>query len=382
MKVGPNKKDVIVDVAPIIVDDELKGSVGVVHDVSKIKNLTEELNTAKSIIRKLEAKYTFDDIIGISSDIKTAIQLAKTAAATPATVLLRGESGTGKELFAHAIHNDSDRRYKPFVRVNCASLAESLLESELFGYVEGAFTGAKKGGKKGLFEQAGSGTIFLDEIGEMSLNLQSKLLRVLQEKEVIRVGGEKPIPVKCRVITATNIDLEKSIEQGSFRLDLYYRLNVIPIKIPNLQDRLEDLPLLVDHLLRKFNQEYGRNVKQVSKGVIETLQSYHWPGNVRELENFIGRVMINMKIRETVMEKRHLPRFTQGSEEGTQLETVIMDTKDSRMTLDQAVQQTEKRLIEIALQENSGNRTKTARQLGIAVRTLYYKIEKYHIDNQ
>ncbi|ACB85257.1 sigma-54 interaction domain-containing protein [Natranaerobius thermophilus] len=383
MKVGPNKKDVIVDVAPIVVDGKLKGSVGVIHDVSKIKQLTEELNEAKSIIRKLEAKYTFEDIIGLSEDIETAIQLAKTAATTPATVLLRGESGTGKELFAHAIHNTSERKYNPFVRVNCASLPESLLESELFGYEEGAFTGAKKGGKKGVFEQAKNGTIFLDEIGEMTLNLQTKLLRVLQEWEIVRVGGERPISINCRVIAATNRELEKAVNEGDFRRDLYYRLNVIPIRIPPLQERTEDIPLLAQHLIKKFNQEYGRNVKEVSNEALKILESYHWPGNVRELENFIGRAMINMNMKEFEIKPKHLPPIhTLAEKNQAPLIAPGMEllSNDNQMSLKDILTETEKQVIKQTLEDYNGNREQAAKQLGIGLRTLYYKLEKYQIN--
>ncbi len=232
LRVGPNKKVVIVDAAPIIVRGELKGSVAVIHDITEIKRLTAELDHAKQIIRKLEAKYTFEDIVGSHEKLVNAIEKAKIAAQTPATVILRGESGTGKELFAHAIHNASNRKYSQFVRVNCAAISENILESELFGYEEGAFTGAVKGGKVGLFERAHGGTIFLDEIGEIKMSTQAKLLRVLQEKEIVRVGGTKPISIDVRVIAATNLDLEKAVKEGKFREDLYYRLNVIPIKIP------------------------------------------------------------------------------------------------------------------------------------------------------
>lgn len=194
MRVGPKHKEVIVNVAPIIVDGCLKGSVGVIHDVSEIQALTHELNRARQIIRTLQAKYSFDDIIGTSEEMKLPIEQAKLSARTPATVLLRGESGTGKELFAHAIHNASDRKFNKFVRVNCAAISESLLESELFGYDEGAFTGASRGGKVGFFEEANQGSIFLDEIGELPANIQAKLLRVLQEKEIVRVGGRSRSP--------------------------------------------------------------------------------------------------------------------------------------------------------------------------------------------
>ncbi|HWR61800.1 MAG TPA: sigma 54-interacting transcriptional regulator, partial [Clostridia bacterium] len=241
MKVGPMHKEVLVNAAPIMVDGELRGSVGVIHDMSEITKLTDELKNAKDIIRSLEAKYTFEDIIGKDPLLVAAVEKAKKAAEIPITVLLRGESGTGKEIFAHSIHNASERKYRKFVRVNCSAIPETLLESELFGYEEGAFTGAKKGGRKGLFEEADKGTIFLDEIGEIPSGTQSKLLRVLQEREFVRVGGTKSISVDVRVIAATNVDLEAAIDNGSFRADLYYRLNVLPVRIPPLRMRKGDI---------------------------------------------------------------------------------------------------------------------------------------------
>ncbi len=315
LKVGPKRRDVIVNVAPVIVDGELKGSVGIIHDTSEIKKLTEELEKARRIIRTLEAKYTFDDIVGNSQELMIAIETAKKAALTHATVLVRGESGTGKELFAHAIHNASDRKFHQFIRVNCAAISNTLLESELFGYEEGAFTGAKKGGKKGFFEVASGGTIFLDEIGELELNTQAKLLRVLQEKEIVRVGATKSISIDVRVIAATNIDLEKAVRNGKFREDLYYRLNVVPIMIPSLRERKSDIPYLANHLMKKLNMEYGRNVERISLEVLQTFLEYSWPGNVREMENILGRSMINMRYNEMTIELYHLPplRKTIGS---------------------------------------------------------------------
>ncbi len=214
IKTGKMNKDVVASAAPIIVDQQVVGSVAVIRDLTDIRNLTKELDQAKQIIRNLEAKYTFADIKGDSLNIKDAIEKAKIAAITPATVILRGESGTGKELFAHAIHNASNRRYAQFVRVNCAAISESILESELFGYVEGAFTGALRGGRIGLFERASGGTIFLDEIGEISTQTQLKLLRVIQEKEIIPVGGSKPIAVDVRIISATHVDSVKTFIIG------------------------------------------------------------------------------------------------------------------------------------------------------------------------
>jgi len=230
MRVGPLKKEVIVNVAPVIVNGMLKGSVGVIHDVSEIETLTTELRRARrQMMQAATAKYTFEDIIHASDEMDIAVEQAKLAAQTPVTILLRGESGTGKELFAHAIHQASSRKNHKFVRVNCAAIAESLLESELFGYEEGAFSGAKKGGKKGLFEEADHGSLFLDEIGELSAHMQAKLLRVLQEKEIVKVGGTKPVPVDVRIICATHADLEKAVAEGNFREDLYYRLDRMPI---------------------------------------------------------------------------------------------------------------------------------------------------------
>src|SRR5699024_7251325 len=309
MRVGPYKKEVLVNVAPIIVDGKLKGSVAVIHDTSEIKELTTELKKAKQMIRNLEATYTFDDIVGESSEMTIAVEQAKIGAKTPATVLLRGHSGTGKELFAHAIHNESDRKYNKFIRVNCAAIAESVLESELFGYEEGAFTGAKAGGKKGLFEEANMGSIFLDEIGELSLQMQAKLLRVLQEKEVVRVGGTSPISLDVLIITATNINLERAITNNEFREDLYYRLNRLPIYIPSLEERLSDLHQLTSHMMTKVNQLYGRNVTSITDQAMDILHQYHWPGNIRELENVISRAVIFMDVTESEITADYLPNL-------------------------------------------------------------------------
>ncbi len=377
MKVGPHRKDVIVNVAPIIVDQQLKGSVAIIHDMSEIKRLTGELEQARRIIRTLEgAKYTFSDIIGESKAMRWAVEQARQAAKTRATVLLRGESGTGKELFAHSIHNHSDRKYKPFIRVNCAAISESLLESELFGYVEGAFTGARQGGKKGLFEEASGGTIFLDEIGELAPRIQAKLLRVLQEKEVVRVGSTRPIPVDVRVIAATNVDLEKAIEKKRFREDLYYRLNVLPIFIPPLRKRLEDIHDLSLHLIKKFNQEYGRNVESISPAALERLTSYSWPGNVRELENILGRAMIHMPFHGRRIEVEHLPLLEDTPLPSQEKQVDVEET----VLLRDVVAQAEEKMIRRVYFACKGNKTETARRLGISVRNLYYKLERYQIE--
>jgi len=377
MRVGPSKKEVLVNVAPIIVAGKLKGSVAVIHDISEIETLTTELRKAKMMIRNLEATYTFTDVIGNSPEMTVAIEQAKIGAKTPATVLLRGASGTGKELFAHAIHNESDRKYNKFIRVNCAAIAESVLESELFGYEDGAFTGARSGGKKGLFEEANKGSIFLDEIGELSLATQAKLLRVLQEKEVVRVGGTNPIPLDIRIITATNANLEKAITNKTFREDLYYRLSRLPIQIPSLYERLSDLPSLVQHMITKVNQMYGRNVKTFSTATLDQLRSYHWPGNIRELENVIGRAVIFMDHTDEVIHLHHLPEL---SSEDLKLKTKqpTMMTKDA--PLQEVMDKYEKQYIEQVYKQNNQNKTNTAKQLQISVRNLYYKLEKYGID--
>ncbi|WP_026689337.1 sigma-54 interaction domain-containing protein [Alteribacter aurantiacus] len=379
MKVGPKKKDVIVNVAPVIVDGVLKGSVGVIHDVSELEILNTELERAKQIIRTLEAKYTFDDIMGDSEEFTFAIEQAKMAAKTPATILLRGESGTGKELFAHAIHNASDRKYNKFVRVNCAAISESLLESELFGYEEGAFSGAKRGGKKGLFEEAHGGTIFLDEIGELKSQTQAKLLRVLQEKEVVRVGSTKTLDIDVRVVAATNVNLEEKMNNHEFRSDLYYRLNRMPIQIPPLRDRKEDLDKLCRHLLTKLNQDYGRNVKGLTTEAINHLRSYSWPGNVRELENVLGRAMIHTHYSVHFLDHHHLPAFTEDPlVEASQLKPRKQMTEIK--SLADQIAEKEKEVIVEALTVCEGNKTKTAQALGLSIRNLYYKMDKLSIE--
>lgn len=387
IRTGHMKKEVLVEAAPIIVNEELRGSVAVIHDLSEINRLLVELDQAKQIIRNLEAKYTFEDIKGHHKSLYAAVEKAQMAAGTPATIILRGESGTGKELFAHAIHNASARKYNQFVRVNCAALTESLLESELFGYEEGAFTGAAKGGRIGLFERADNGTIFMDEIGEVSLTMQSKLLRVLQEKEVVRVGGTKAIPIDVRVISATNVDLEKAVLEGLFRKDLYYRLNVFPILIPPLRERKEDIPELVDFLIKSFNQEYGRNVSDISEEAMEIIYAYDWPGNIRELENFIGRAMINMKIAEKTINSSHMPAVAQMRI--NKLEKTLDTAYESAIQLgrgfenrklDELLAEAEMKIINATLEACKGNREMAAERLGVSLRNFYYKLKKIALE--
>ena len=312
--------------------------------------------------KQVGEKYSFDTIIGGSPLIQQAVELAKKVAATDTTVLLLGETGTGKEIFAQAIHHNSSRGNKSFVAVNCSSFSKELLESELFGHKAGAFTGAVKD-KKGLFEEANGGTIFLDEIGEMPAELQARLLRVLETGEFIKVGDTKTLKVNVRTIAATNRDLQKEIETGHFRSDLFYRLSVFQISLPSLQQRAKDIPTLAKHFVAVFAAKTNKPVPVLQKEYLEALQQYGWPGNIRELKNVIERSVI--------------------LENGNELTTSTLpfnmqhaaDAKSSSFEL--AV--VEKQHIQKVLQHTNGNKTETARLLGIGLTTLYRKIEEYHL---
>lgn len=366
MQIGATRRDILVNAEPIIVEGKLRGSVGVIRDVSQIRALRDELQEAKTRIRNLEAKYQFADIIATSDAMRFVIEQARLAAVTPVTVLIRGESGTGKELFAHAIHGESPRKYKKFVRVNCAAISPTLLESELFGYEDGAFSGAKRGGKVGYFEEADGGSLFLDEIGELPIDVQVKLLRVLQEHEIVRVGGTSAIPVDVRIIAATNADLEQKVTDGTFREDLYYRINRMPIHIPPLRDRLEEIEPLCERIIRKLNQEYGRSVRGVNREASELLKNQYWKGNVRELENVIGRAMIYMASNEQWIGPHHL-----------QLSSRVTSTRSiEALSLQDAVSRYERDLIERAIEDADGNKSEAARRLHISIRTLYNKLER------
>lgn len=379
MKVGAARREVLVDVAPIIVDGTLKGSVAVIHDVSELRSLTEQLDKAHRLIRRLDTKYTFDDIVAVSPIMHALLEQAKRAAATPATVLLSGESGTGKELFAHAIHHSSDRARRPFISVNCGAIPDTLQESQLFGYVEGAFTGARRGGQKGHFLEAQGGTIFLDEIAESNMAVQTKLLRVLQEKEIVPVGASRPVPVDVRVITATNVDLAYMVEKGRFRSDLFYRLHVLPIHIPPLRERREDIPPLLNVLLNKLNQEYSRHVEGIAPDAMALFCSYHWPGNVRELENMLGRALINMQPGEKMVLAEHLPlALSAFSRPAVENAGDAEPLREGRSLAD-AHAAWEKALLRQALAMTSGNRTQVAKLLKISVRQLYNKLTRHNL---
>jgi Nif-specific regulatory protein len=294
-------------------------------------------------------------------------QMAQVAA-TNTTVLIRGESGTGKELIAHAIHYNSPRANKPFVKVSCAALPDSLIESELFGYERGAIAGAEQR-KKGRFEAAEGGTLFLDEIGDINLATQVKLLRVLQEREFERLGSTETIKVNVRLLAATNKDMERAIAAGTFREDLYYRLNVFSIFVPPLRERKADLLMLVDHFLEKFSREHRKSIKRISTPAIDMLMSYHWPGNVRELENTLERAVLMCD--SQVIHGHHLP---------PSLQTAEASGTVTRVSLSDAVAGFEKDLIQDALKTTRGNRAKAARLLDTTERVLNYKVRKYSID--
>lgn len=377
MKVGPDGRDVVVNAAPLFIKGMLRGSVAVAHDVSELKKLTEELDHVKRLVRHLNTKYTFADIIAEGPAMQAAVAQARRAAPTPVTVLLQGESGTGKELFAHAIHHESPRAHGPFIRVNCAAITETLLESELFGYEAGAFTGASRGGHKGYFEEAQGGTLFLDEIGEMPAATQAKLLRVLQEKEIIRVGGNTPVTVDARIIAATNRDLQQAVKTGQFRQDLFYRISAYPIVIPPLRRRQADLPKLTRAILHKLNQQFGRSVQAISPPALAILAAYSWPGNVRELENVLGRALINMRFNEYVVLPEHLPLL---AEQAASADTATAATPAACQHLDQALAAAEKQVICHALAAAAHNKSHAARLLGISPRTLYYKLARYKLN--
>lgn len=338
-----------------------------------VENLMYELNSYRNEVRNLySARYTFASIVGSSYKMQNVKSLAQQAALhSSTTVLITGESGTGKELFAHAIHNLSPRASLPFVRVNCAAIPENLLESELFGYEEGAYTGARKGGKLGKFELAHGGTVFLDEIGEMPLAMQSKLLVVLQEKEFERVGGNEPKRVNVRVIAATNCELETKVAQKAFREDLFYRLNVLRVDIPPLRERREDIPELACHLLSKLNQRLKTRVNEISSKAIEALRSYHWPGNVRELENTLERAIIVADMQgASILDPGHLPLpLDARGQDHTGFE--VSPGKNGHKDLRTAVEEFEKEYIISALKNTGYDKAATAKSLGIDVSWLF-----------
>ena len=326
----------------------------------------------QTLRRAVKEKYRFENIIGSSAKMQDVYNLIAKVADTDSTILIQGESGTGKELVARALHFNSNRQHQPFVAINCSALPENLLESELFGHKKGAFTGAVQD-KIGLFEEAEMGTIFLDEVNSMALSLQTKLLRVLQERQLRRVGDTKSTPINVRVLAATNESLGEKIKSGQFREDLYYRLCVIPIEMPALRERPEDIPLLVSHFLQKNAAQTGVEPKKIEQKAIESLQGYRWPGNVRELENAIERACALCD--EGLIKPQDLPPQVLRQAGGPPTAAPGSTTLPVGRTLDDYVRDQERAFIDETIKFNAGNRDKAAKMLGISMATLYRKLE-------
>ena len=321
----------------------------------------------KQLRSRLDTRTRFDQMVGDSEPMLRVYNMVEMVAESDVTVLLTGESGTGKELVARAIHHRSARANGPFITLNCGALPENLFESELFGYDKGAFTGAMST-KSGRFELAHEGTLLLDEVGELSLKSQVDFLRVLETKEFRRLGGTKVIKVDTRIIAATNRNLEEAVKQGDFREDLYYRLNVVPLHLPPLRERAEDIPLLVNRFLIAFSIQYRREPKEVSRDALRLLRLYAWPGNVRQLRNLMERLVVTVK--DTTIQPEHLPEDIQASKE---------DVRTMLVTLGTSLEQIERDAIQRTLAEVTNHREKAAKLLGISLRALQYKIKEYGI---
>jgi two-component system response regulator PilR (NtrC family) len=365
--------------------DYIRKSPGMVDEIKlAIRRVLEKVTLSRqnfAFKRDAATRNSVDNIIGVSATMEKLKQTIRTVASTQSTVLIYGESGTGKELVARAVHVCSPRATDPFVSINCGAFPETLLESELFGYVKGAFTGANQN-KRGLFEVADGGTIFLDEIGEMSLTMQVKLLRVLQERCVRPVGGTDEIPIDVRVIAATNRDLEHQVAENEFREDLYYRLSVIPITVPPLRDRREDVPLLVNHFVKKYAGGAGRSIARVDPESLSALAQYHWPGNVRQLENTIERaIALETGDQLTVEMPAERPRARAAAAgagtEGTSVTTgtVLPDGMD----MEKYVAEIERSLLKSALQQANGVQTRAADVLKISYRSFRHLMKKYEL---
>ena len=323
--------------------------------------------------RRLDEKFGFKGVVGSSPQMDRLISTLRQIAPTSATVLIQGESGTGKELVAQAINNNSDRKNKPFVALNCAALSESILESELFGHTKGAFTGAVSE-RKGRFEYANGGTLFLDEVGDMPMPTQIKLLRVIESREIMRVGSNEPVKVNVRLISATNADLEEAVSSGSFRKDLYYRLKVMTINIPPLRERRMDIPLLCDHFIREFSQLHNKQIESLDSEMRKLLMSADWPGNVRQLKNIIESMVVIDT--DTILDHNDLPN---PEDLGVKLEELPSSATPSAL-VGKSLDEVEKYFIAEALQLTKGNREEASHLLGIGERTLYRKIKQYQIN--
>ncbi|QOY37762.1 sigma-54 interaction domain-containing protein [Anaerobacillus isosaccharinicus] len=361
---------------PIIENGKVIGAIEIAKDITKLEKLIRE-NRAKT-----DTLYTFNSIIGESGPIKEVIEHAKRATRTSSSVLIIGETGTGKELFAQSIHHSSERQSKPFISQNCAALPESLIEGLLFGTKKGAFTGATE--RPGLFEQANGGTILLDEINSLSVGLQAKLLRVIQEKNLRRVGDTKDTPIDVRIIATMNEDPITAIEEGRLRNDLYYRLSVVSLHIPSLRKRKGDIPLLVNTFIHKFNRMFQMDVRKIDEEILRLFYEYDWPGNVRELEHVIEGAM-NLMIDEDQIDFVHLPSHfrnkTQFKDEIPQMfqpSNKKSDYKPFTKPLKQQLEEFEEYYIERVLEQHNNNVTQASKQLGLSRQSLQYRIKKFH----
>lgn len=372
-------KHVLISSSPIFdKNGKLIGAISIDQDITSIVRLNEKLTLTTTQLQKLRQQYNvqgkigpLSDIKGNSSAIRKTKEMALKVAKTDATVLVQGESGVGKELFSQGIHEASLRKYQPFIPVNCGAIPEALFESEFFGYEKGSFTGASKEGKPGKVEMANGGTLFLDEIGMLPLDMQVKLLRVLQESEVYRIGGNKPINIDIRVISATNSDLKSMVEQGLFREDLYYRLNVVTLNIPPLRERTEDISILVRSFIKEFAAKYDKTKPSLSECAMATFMNYHWPGNIRELKNIVERMMI-FTDKEIISAEDLIHIFLPDAKNERPKD-------EKRKKLSHQMAQLEKEKIELALKKTYGNKSAAARKLGISRVTLYKKIKDYNI---
>ncbi len=371
---------IVISAAPIILDNKLMGVISTDKDVSemreisdKLKEATKQVDFLKKELEKISNRES-SAIIGKSKIIQQKIEIAELAAKSNAPILILGESGTGKEIFAKYIHKASGLKGE-FVPVNCSAVPKELFESEFFGYEEGAFTGARKSGKAGYFELANNGSLFLDEIGDLPMDMQSKLLRVLQEKTIRRLGLEQDIEVNVRIISATNRDLEELVRKNKFRMDLYYRLNVIKIELPPLRERKEDIILFIKSFLEELNEEYNKNIKGIETAAVNVLSSYKWKGNVRELRNVIEQMVV--LCRDDIITKDMIPKYIISEvEKGTEIDKF----KKENIGLRELLFNYEKLLINKALEDSKGNITEAAKILKIPRSTLHYKIDNYGIN--
>lgn len=374
------KLTVINSTFPIISGNEIVGAIEITKDISSARNLTEKVlelqdKLYKTRLDSQNCKYSFDEIIGESPAIKKAIEIAQKAANTNSTVLINGDTGTGKEMFAQSIHNKSLRRMKPFIAVNCAALPGDLLEGILFGTAKGGFTGSID--RPGLFEQANGGTLLLDEIDSMDKSLQAKLLRVIQEESVRRVGGTREIELDVRLISTSNCDLKEAIENGSLRKDLYYRLSVVNIAVPPLRERTEDIMLLAEYYVKEYNTLFDKNVKEFSPKIETLFKKYYWPGNVRELRHCIEGIM-NMIEDESIIEENMVPECVANYVKPNITNITVTHSNG----LNEIVATTEKVTIMDALSQTKGNVSGAARLLGIKRQLLQYRMAKYGISKE